>query len=158
MSVILDIFLKYADSVATPEWKKEDIRSGIEEYLRDHNLGDIDDELEADLELRMFKEMSALSFNAYFSGYKQRQVVEAIVFTAKQAALKRALSGETIGPNEYQRLNEQLLQASIALPRDVLNKEWQNEPLEEALVNLKFSAGLSNELSESVAVALCEEQ
>lgn len=158
MSIILDHFLKYADSVATPKWKQEEIRSGIEAYLRDHNLGDIDDELEADLELMMFKEMSATSFNAYFSGYKQRQAVEAIVFAAKQAALKKALSGETIDPNEYQRLSEQLLQASIALPQDVLNKEWQNEQLEEALVNLKFSAGLSNELSESVAVALCEEQ
>lgn len=158
MSVILDCFLNYADSVATPEWKPDEIRSGIEAYLRDHNLVDIDDELGADLELMMFKEMSATSFNAFFSGYAQRQIVEAIVFTAKQAALKKALSGETIGQNEYQRLSEQLLQASIALSQDVLNKEWQSAQLEEALVNLKFSAGLSNELSESVAITLCEEQ
>lgn len=156
MSVLFDNFMKYADSVTMAEWDPQEVKAGIEVYLQDHSLIDIEDELSAEIELLMFKEMPPSTFNAFFAKYAKRQAVESIVTTAKQSAIRRALVGETIAESNYQALSNQLIEASIVLSQDAQNKRWLKEQLDEALLNLKYSAGLSSEISESVARALCE--
>jgi len=74
----------------------------------------------------------------------------------RQAALQRALSGEIIAESDYHALSNRLIEASTVLSKDDQNERWLRGHLNDALINLKYAAGLSNELSESVVRKLCE--
>lgn len=58
MSLMFEHLLKYAESVATPEWKADEIRAGIEANLNDFSqFISADDEQAVDLEMRGIKEL-----------------------------------------------------------------------------------------------------
>ena len=134
MSVLLDSFIRYADSIAMPDWESADVKAGIESYLHDHSLLESDDEISAEVELLIFKEMSPPTFNAFFAKYAKRKSVESIEMA----------------------LSNRLIEASTVLSKDDQNERWLRGHLNDALINLKYAAGLSNELSESVVRKLCE--
>ena len=156
MSVLLDSFIRYANSIAMPDWESADVKAGIESYLHDHSLLESDDEISAEVELLIFKEMSPPTFNAFFAKYAKRKSVESIEMAVRQAALQRALSGEIIAESDYHALSNRLIEASTVLSKDDQNERWLRGHLNDALINLKYAAGLSNELSESVVRKLCE--
>ena len=156
MSVLLDSFIRYANSIAMPDWDPTDVKAGIESYLHDHSLLESDDGISAEVELLIFKEMPPSTFNAFFAKYAKRKAVETIEATARQAALQRALLGEVVSETDYHALCNQLIEASTVLSQDNQNRQWLKGRLNDTLIDLKYSAGLSNELSESIARKLCE--
>lgn len=156
MSVLLDSFMRYADSIAMPDWEPADVKAGIESYLHDHSLLESDDEISAEVELLIFKEMPPSTFYAFFAKYAKRKAVETIEATARQAALQRALLGEVVSESNYHALCNQLIEAATVLSQDNQNGQWLKGHLNDTLIDLKYSAGLSNELSESIVRKLCE--
>lgn len=69
---------------------------------------------------------------------------------------ERALLGEVVSETDYHALCNQLIEASTVLSQDNQNRQWLKGRLNDTLIDLKYSAGLSNELSESIARKLCE--
>lgn len=124
MSVLLDSFMRYADSIAMPDWEPADVKAGIESYLHDHSLLESDDEISAEVELLIFKEMPPSTFNAFFAKYAKRKAVETIEATARQAALQRALLGEVVSESNYHALCNQLIEAATVLSQDNQNGQW----------------------------------
>ena len=92
----------------------------------------------------------------YFAKYAKRKAVETIEATARQAALQRALLGEVVSESNYHALCNQLIEAATVLSQDNQNGQWLKGHLNDTLIDLKYSAGLSNELSESIVRKLCE--
>lgn len=96
------------------------------------------------------------NYHALRHKYAKRKAVETIEATARQAALQRALLGEVVSETDYHALCNQLIEASTVLSQDNQNRQWLKGRLNDTLIDLKYSAGLSNELSESIARKLCE--
>lgn len=74
MSVLLDSFMRYADSIAMPDWEPADVKAGIESYLHDHSLLESDDEISAEVELLIFKEMPPSTFNAFLQSMQRERL------------------------------------------------------------------------------------
>lgn len=134
------------------------LQAGIEGYLKKNELFEIEDAADAEFSLLMFKQMPPAIFRAFFTHYAQREELELLAEQTKAAALRRALDGEIISQERYQPLAEALLKTSAELSGDEENQRWLKPRLDTALMNLKFAAGLSTEVSEEVARALCEEE
>lgn len=153
MSLVLEYLLKYAESVATPEWKADEIRSGIVAYLNDFSqFISADDKQAAELEMRRIKELPVSSFNEYFARYAYRQAVSEIDFTAWSAALDRNMKGKILGQDKYNMLNNRILYAITEIHPDAFDKKWQKRKLKEAFIYLKYASGLLNRLPANNAI------
>lgn len=155
MSKIYDFFLKYADKLLGGDVDTR-VKAGIECYLKEHQIYDIDDESDAEFEMLMFTQMSPAVFKAFFVHYAERNIMEQLSEQAKVYAIHRAINGETLSQDQYQPLLQQLLDVAARLSKDEKNKQWLKPKLDATLMNFKFAAGLSSEVSEEVARALCK--
>lgn len=155
MSKIYDLFVDRAREVLGADLD-EKVKNGIEAYLKEHRLFDIEDETDAEFELLMFKQMTPAAFNAFFSHFGLRSEVGSLFDKAKAYALQRALKGTQIGEEVYRPLLDSLLKAAQELSGEDENKIWLKPRLDATLMNLKYAAGLSSEVSEEVARDLCQ--
>ena len=153
MSKIYDMFLQYAKTVLGNDIDDK-VRSGISDYLLDHGISDIDDEVDAEFEMIMFKQMSPTIFKAYFSNYSERALIEHLSEQAIEYATERAINGITISQPQLKPLLKKLLTVSASLSADKENNRWLKMKLDDALINFKYAAGLSTEVSEEVVKRL----
>ena len=156
MSKIFDMLLLHA-KMLLGDGMDSQLQAEMERYLKQNQLFEIEDEIDAEFELLMFKQMSPSVFRSFFMRYGQREEVELIAGQAKAAAIQRALDGKTFPQDRYQPLVDALLKAGTKLSEDEDNKRWLKPQLDTVLMNLKYAAGLSDEVSEEVARALCTE-
>lgn len=156
MSKTYDLLLNYAEDLLGEADSK--LKDGMLGYLKGNELFEIEDAVDAEFSLLMFKKMPPAVFRSFFTHYAQRKNVEHLAMQAEAFALRRAMDGETISQERYQPLVEDLLKVGAELSEDEKNQSWLKPRMDAVLMNLKFAAGLSNEVSEEVARALCEEK
>lgn len=155
MSKTYELLVQYANTMPE-EHMDEQLRLGIEGYLKEHQLFNIEDASDAEFEILMFKQMSPTVFKAFFAHYADRELLERISAQTKDFAIQRAVNGEAINTETYQPMAQQLLNIAVRLSQDEENSRWLTSRLNTAMTDLKFAAGLSAEVSEDVAQELCK--
>jgi len=159
MKTVFDYFAEHYTVISSAPEVPQSIREGIAAYLGSIGLG-LDGADEgvnkkiARRELMRFKLMPQSTFAAFFENFELREQINRVSKECKLMAINRAVSGKTVDEAACKVKMVALYDSATPLSSDRRYKGWLDETTVEIAACLKFAAGVSDAVPDSVAEAL----